>query len=246
MYTEITPLTATHAHEGRSSRYQFISTADVIQTFNEQGFEVSNVQYPKVRKESKLGFNGHLVRMRQTNLSSYNEEVPEVLLINSHDGTKAFRLGLGFFRFVCSNGLIVGDFMADSGRIAHKGQAAVEVLNYISEYSKNVTSKILQITDMKNTVLSSSDLEEFQNKAGSIVHPSLIQSEQLLHIHRMTDKQPTVWNAFNVAQENAMKGNYQIIGANSNPRKARPIKDITRNIEVNTKLWKLAEEFIVG
>lgn len=247
MYTEISPLTATHAHEGRSSRYQFISTQDVITTFNEQGFEVTSVQYPKVRKHDKLGFNSHIVRMRQTNLSSYNEEVPEVLLINSHDGTKAFRLGLGFFRFVCSNGLIVGDFMADTGRITHKGQVAVEVLNFVSEYSKNVSQKILQISDMKNTVLSSSEIEEFQIKAAEIIHPSLIQAQQLMHINRLEDKgEPTIWKAFNVAQENAMKGNYQITGATNNVRKARPIKDITRNIQVNSKLWSLAESFIIG
>lgn len=250
MYTPITkisPLEATHAYEGMSSGYQFISTKDVITTFNEQGFEVSSVQYPKVRKASKEGFNSHLVRMRQTGLSSYNEEVPEVLIINSHDGTKALRLSLGFFRFVCANGLVVGDMLADTGRVMHKGNATTGVLNYISNYSKNVNSKILQITDMKNTVLSSSELEEFQAKAAELINPGLVQPQQLLHINRMADKgEPTVWKAFNVIQENAMKGNYQITGANSQLRKARPIRDITRNIQVNSKLWNLAEEFIIS
>lgn len=250
MYTPITkisPLEATHAYEGMSSRYQFISTKDVITTFNEQGFEVSSVQYPKVRKASKEGFNSHLVRMRQTGLSSYNEEVPEVIIINSHDGTKALRLSLGFFRFVCANGLVVGDMLADTGRVMHKGNATTGVLNFISEYSKNVNAKILQITDMKNTVLSSSELEEFQIKAAEIIHPSLIQAQQLLHINRLEDKgESSIWRAFNTVQENAMKGNYQITGATSNVRKARPIKDITRNIQVNTKLWSLAEEFLIS
>lgn len=250
----ISPLYATEPASTVSKQYNFISTQDVINTFEDEGFEVSSVQYPKARKESKMGFNAHLVKMRPAishysrHLSGvdFSEEVPEIIIINSHDTTKAFRLGVGFFRFICANGLIAGDFLADTGRLMHKGNAAASVLEYISSFSSNVHSKILQITDMKNTVLSSSDLEEFQGKAASIVHPSLIQSEQLLHIHRMTDKQPTIWNAFNVAQENAMKGNYQITGSNSKLRKARPIKDLTRNIEVNTKLWKLAEEFIVG
>jgi hypothetical protein len=175
------------------------------------------------------------------------EEVPEVLIINSHDTTKAFRLGIGFFRFVCSNGLIVGDFLADTGRVMHKGSAAASVLSYIDSFSSNVHNKILQITDMKNTVLSSSELEEFQIKAAEIIHPSLVQTQQLLHINRMEDRgESSIWKAFNVVQENAMKGNYQITGANSNLRKARPIKDITRNIQVNSKLWNLAEEFLIS
>lgn len=31
-------------------------------------------------------------------------EVPEIILVNSHDGSSSYQLLSGFFRFVCSNG----------------------------------------------------------------------------------------------------------------------------------------------
>lgn len=243
MYTPITPIEAINPYEGMSKKYQFISTKDVITTFNEQGFEVSSVKYPKVRNHSKLGFNSHIVRMRQTNCSHYTEEVPEILIINSHDGTKAFRLGLGFFRFICENGLIVGDFMADTGRVTHKGQAATEVLKFVSEYSKNVSEKIKRITYMKHTILSSSGIEEFEQRARDIINPSIVDAHQLTYVNRLNDKEPTVWNTFNTIQENAMKGKFYVTN-NTKTRKARPVNNIDRNISINTKLWNLAEEFV--
>jgi len=238
------PIYATNAHESRSKRYSFISTSNIIQTFNEQGFEVTSIQYPKVRKHTKEGYSGHMVRMRQSNLPSYTDEVPEVIIVNSHDGTKSLRLGLGFIRFVCMNGLITGDMLADTGKVYHKGNAADNVLEYINNYSKNVSEKILRITDMKNTVLSLSELEEFQYRASEIVNPSIYEPNQLGFIHRNEDREATVWNTFNVIQENAMKGSYQINGS-TKVRKARPVRDITRNLHINTKLWDLAESFVV-
>lgn len=245
----LSPIYATAPASTVSRRYNFISTAEVINTFEGEGFEVSSVQYPKARKASKEGFNSHIVRMRPSTYSRYlngvtlTEEVPEVLIINSHDTTKAFRLGVGFFRFICSNGLIVGDFLADTGRVTHKGNAASSVLEYIDSFSANVHQKIQSITNMKNLVLSSSELEEFQIKASELVHPSLVNPHQLLHINRRDDMGNTLWKAFNVVQENAMKGSFQINGANS-VRKARPIRDITRSVNLNTKLWSLAESFL--
>jgi len=75
------------------------------------------------------------------------------------------------------------------------------------------------------------------------VNKNVVEARQLTYIHRGEDNGSTVWNTFNVIQENAMKGDYQINGAKGT-RKARPIIDITRQVDVNTRLWKLAEEFV--
>lgn len=248
----VSPLDATHPHSSRSSKYGFISTKDVITTFNEQGFEVSSVLYPKVRKPSNLGYNSHIVRMREVNSNYNSSEVPEILIINSHDGTKAFRLGIGFFRFICSNGLIAGDFLADTGRVLHKGNIQDNVLEYISNYSKNVSEKLRTITEMKSIALSNSELQEFTVKAVDIVNPLIKDPSTLLHINRLEDRNSSLWNTFNVVQENAIKGKFQIASTSNgylrrsykDTRKARPVNNISRNVEINTKLWNLAESFI--
>lgn len=240
------PAYAVHAHESRSNRYSFISTSDVIHTFQKNNFEVSSITTPNLRKQSKVGYQHHMVRMRPTNyITTHNSsEIPEVIIINSHDGTKAFRLGLGFFRFVCSNGLITGDFLADSGRVMHKGNIADTVIEYISDFSRKTTEKIRHITEMKTKYLSDSEIQEFTSKARDIINPNMIYEDQLLRVNRSDDNQDNLWTIFNVIQENAMKGRFDIVNSSNVTRKARPIKNLTRNIQINSELWTLAEEFI--
>src|SRR5439155_8805861 len=50
-------------------------------------------------------------------------EVPELVLVNSHDGTSAYKFLAGVFRLVCSNGMVVQS--SDHGSIAvrHSGGA---------------------------------------------------------------------------------------------------------------------------
>ena len=40
-------------------------------------------------------------------------EANEIILLNSHDGTSSYQMLAGMFRFVCSNGLVCGDTVAD-------------------------------------------------------------------------------------------------------------------------------------
>ncbi len=40
-------------------------------------------------------------------------EANEIILLNSHDGTSGYQMLAGQFRFVCSNGLVCGDTVAD-------------------------------------------------------------------------------------------------------------------------------------
>ena len=240
------PINVDHPHESRSDRYSFINTGDIMTTFIREGFVTSSIQYPKLRKQSKAGYQHHIVRMRPADsIQTYGDsEVPEVIIINSHDGTKAFRLGLGFFRFVCSNGLITGDFLADTGRILHKGNVQDNVLEYISNFSKNTSEKIRRITEMKTIHLSMDERMDFAAKACTLVNHNVKDPYEMLHINRYQDKDPSLWNTFNVVQENAIKGDFYIYGRNNKSRKARPVQNLTRNVEINTSLWNLAEEYI--
>ncbi|WP_249542536.1 DUF932 domain-containing protein, partial [Escherichia coli] len=36
------------------------------------------------------------------------EHVPEIILLNSHDGTSSYQMLPGYFRFVCQNGCVCG------------------------------------------------------------------------------------------------------------------------------------------
>jgi hypothetical protein len=51
-------------------------------------------------------------------------EAPEVILINAHDGSCAYKLMAGMFRFACANGIIVGEQWKPI-HVPHKGRDTV-------------------------------------------------------------------------------------------------------------------------
>src|SRR3546814_8105435 len=68
----------------------------------------------------------HMIRLRHAN--QVNDSIAnEIILLNSHDGTSSYQMLAGAFRFVCSNGLVCGDAVADV-RIPHKGDITGQVI----------------------------------------------------------------------------------------------------------------------
>ncbi|MCQ4437947.1 DUF945 domain-containing protein, partial [Clostridioides difficile] len=56
------------------------------------------------------------------------DEADESVMLNSHDGTSSYQMLAGTFRFVCQNGMVAGDNIADI-RVPHKGNVVQNVIN---------------------------------------------------------------------------------------------------------------------
>ena len=222
-----------------SDRYQFVSTGAIVQRFRDEGFALSSVQ------EARTGnpYSMHMVHMRHP--GNFGEEAPELVIINSHNRTRALRVGLGFIRFKCMNGLIAGDLLADTGKMIHTGDnMAQRVMEYLDHSVKNISEKVRLITEMKTLVLSDSEIDAFNTQASSIIRSDGACQGDLTFARRVDDRQNTLWNVFNCTQENAIKGGYTILDKNGKVRRARPLTNVSRNVQVNVDLWKLAESFI--
>ena len=84
------------------------------------------VTQTRVCDEGRRDFTKHMLRLcheTQTN----DGEANEIIMLNSHDGTSSYQMLAGMFRFVCSNGLVCGDTVADV-RVKHKGQIVDNVV----------------------------------------------------------------------------------------------------------------------
>ena len=121
---------ATHPHDSRSDRYAYVSTAAVVAGLRAEGFAPVKVVTSRVRDESKKGFEKHMIRFRRSEgglvTARVGDTFPEVVLINSHDGSTCYNLAAGLFRLVCSNGLIVADSELSSVKIKHNGSNIVD------------------------------------------------------------------------------------------------------------------------
>lgn len=76
------------------------------------------VTQTRVRDDGRRDFTKHMLRLRHA--SQINDtEANEIILLNSLDGTSSYQMLAGMFRFVCSNGLVCGNTVADV-RVKHK------------------------------------------------------------------------------------------------------------------------------
>ncbi|WP_162621743.1 DUF932 domain-containing protein, partial [Acinetobacter baumannii] len=80
----------------------------------------------RVRDQSKREHTKHMLRLgREGQITC--KQVPEIILLNSHDGSSSYLMLPGLFRSVCQNGLICGERFGEV-RVPHKGNVAEKVI----------------------------------------------------------------------------------------------------------------------
>jgi len=113
---------AEEKHDSRSERYTYIPTIHVLDNLRKEGFEPFMACQAKCRDEKKREFTKHMLRLRHRSLINTEGDAFEIVLVNANDGTSAYHMMPGFFRFVCENGLMTGEtFNEVRGR--HSGNA---------------------------------------------------------------------------------------------------------------------------
>jgi hypothetical protein len=234
---------ATTAHESRSDRYTVIPTIDILRGMWKEGFAPYEVRQSLTRDASKREFTRHMVRLRHRGLLGSDAEVPEIILINSHDGASSYQLLAGYFRFVCSNGLIAGDVTQDV-RIRHSGDVVGNVIEGSFEVLKNVQEIEVRKESFKGIELNRSEQLLLADEAIKMRwdDKAPISVVQALAPHRHEDRAPTLWNTFNVLQENLIKGGQRGTASTGRRMTTRPITGLQQDVKLNRSLWSLAEK----
>jgi len=247
---------ATHAHESRSDRYTYIPTINVIEGMIKAGFQPFSASQSRSRIEGKAEFTKHMIRFRHMDLTSpmvVGDIIPEVVLVNSHDGTSAYKLIAGMFRLVCSNGLMVADSTTASVSVMHKGNIVADVIDASngiitsSQKALNAASawSNLQLTDGEQSAFAeAAHTVRFADAEGKVTTP--ITAAQLLRPRRSDDNGADLWKTFNRVQENVIKGGLHGIQRDANGRRlravsTRQVKGIDQDVKLNRALWTLAE-----
>lgn len=254
---------ATDKHHDRKDTYKYISTAEMIEAMGDKGFRPFAVHQitPRKNAEDRRGFARHAITFRHESMFGTDEElIPQVVILNSHDGTTAFRMMAGFFRFVCSNGLIAGD--GEGFAINHSGKATMaNVIEASFEVLNQCQNKLAHVQDWMGITLNDTQRLELATQAHAIKFGNkasdyfdVITPEMFLEPRNEEDYgNRSLWSTYNVLQENIMKGGLvgmkQGTPAFRNNRhermkvSTRPINNVIQNIDLNRKLWNMAEEY---
>ena len=240
---------------GLSDHYSFVPTMNVINDLRELGYEVTDAKQVKARKKSTNGYQKHLITLEHPKYKvEGSKEYPQILLTNSHDGGNAFTLSAGIFRLVCSNGLVIKTEDYGSARLVHKGYSFEAVQKLVKEFEETVDEVLTRITAMKKVQLTEEQQIEFAKQAALLRFTAksynednidkVVNIDDLLNVDRKEDAGNGLYEVFNRVQESLINGKYTYLGTKDKPRKARPIKNFKQNIEVNSKLSKLAFELV--
>lgn len=229
---------------GRSERYAYVPTIDIITGLRDAGFMPVKAVQASARDEAKKDFGKHLIRFRREDQLGATE-AREIILKNSHDGTSAYEMDAGIFRLVCSNGLVVGN--ADTQfKVRHSGNAVSDVIDVASRIVDNFDAVASDIDLMKSVKLDKTLQLTFAKAAIAArfdVEEPPVSEEQVLRVRRQADIGDDAWRVLNRIQENVIKGG--LYGVTTNAvgrrvhRKTREVKGIDQNTALNRALWVL-------
>lgn len=240
-------------YEKQSAKYQFISTADVLQEMIKAGLYPVRASQSRSRIEGKAEFTKHMIRLRLSGRDNpaLNEVIPEVILTNSHDGTASYKVFFGLFRLICLNGAVVNSGSIEDIRVRHSGDRQVidHLVNHSLNIFKNIDPVLNQVSNWKSRILEWPDQLRMAEEAININKSKInIEPRGLLRAFRTADftqenSRRDLWRTYNVIQENIIKGG--VYGRNEQGRlmRTRRITAVDRDISVNRKLWELAEKF---
>jgi hypothetical protein len=236
-------------HESRSERYTYVPTIDVLRGLRAEGFEPFMVAQSQSRIAGKTEFTKHMIRLRHAGQVEAKTEANEIILINSHDGASSYQMLAGSFRFVCCNGMVVGDICNDI-RIPHKGHAQDEVIEGAFRVLDDFETVEGSIDEMKAITLKVEEQRAFASAALTLRYGERIERqslapitvEQLGEARRVEDQGDSLWLSFQRVQENSLKGGLRGRSTQGRRIRTREVVSIDRGVGLNRALWVLAEE----
>ena len=125
-----------------SERYIQANTMTVVDDLAKLGWYPVQAKQCRNKKNSSgirsfhmIAFQNPDIKITKTNDDGSKEvdTFPRIILTNSHDGYNAFKLMVGLFRLVCSNGLVVSDNQMVNMSIRH--------MNYDFEELRKIVNK---------------------------------------------------------------------------------------------------------
>lgn len=239
-----------------SKQYSHVTTQDIVKILAKQGFVETAFSSAKTRG-TVPGFQRHLLRFSSPDLTNDSFKarglVPEIVVVNSHDGKSALKLMLGLYRMVCANGLIVGSTF-EAINIRHVGDTHTKLLAGLEQVTKAAFS-------LSDTVERMSEYTPTWDEETSIIRTTL---ELALPAHaspyyaypmeaqRIEDQEKDLFTLYNKLQEYVIRGGIKYfvgpenLSGNLRQATTRPIKSIPRQVSANRALWNAASSLVLN
>ncbi|HAT2827867.1 TPA: DUF945 domain-containing protein [Klebsiella oxytoca] len=232
-------------HESRSERYTCIPTITLLESLQLEGFQPFFACQTRVRDLNKREHTKHMLRLRREGQIT-GKQVPEIILLNSHDGSSSYQMLPGLFRAVCQNGLICGESFGEV-RVPHKGNVVEKVIEGAYEVL-GIFDKVEEKRDaMQSLLLPPPAQQAFAAAAltyrfGEEHQP--VTESQILAPRRWQDESGDLWTTYQRIQENLIKGGLSGRSVQDKRSRTRAVNGIDSDVKLNRALWVMAENML--
>ena len=220
-----------------SDRYSFADSEYYLQKFIDADWFIHSA-----RQVSKSEYAPHQVVLRNNDIATVGELLPQLIFTNSHNGIKKMTMDTGIYRLVCSNGLVVPTSITQSLSIKHLDLGDSTTDTIVNSFYEKVPIIMNSIDRMRNKILTDDEIDNFTYNALQIrfINAVGININDVVKPLRVEDNSDDLWTVFNVVQEKLIRGGIQL----PSKRRSRPINNFVNDNNINTKLWQLAEQYL--
>ena len=181
--------------------------------------------------------------------NSVDTVFPQILLTNSHDGKNAFTFTAGLFRMICENGLVISTNEFEKVSIRHMGYDFEELQKQINEMVEQLPLTVESMNKMIDTKMEQKVIVDFAKDMLAVRFPEeelrriTIDMDEFITPVRPEDKGDDLWSVFNVIQEKIIEGDFEYT-VGSKHRKARQIKNFKQDMDLNSKMFDVALQYV--
>ena len=239
-----------------SDKYVQATTIDVVNDMEKLGWKPVLAKQCRGKKNSKGIRSFHMIALQNPNVKVLDtngniEGYPRIILTNSHDGFNSFKFMCGFYKIICSNGLVIADEEFSKLSIRHINYNFEELVKTVRNITENLPNFVSSVNNMKNTILNENEKYELA-KTFYIIKKDISDKEkidsktifEILKPNREEDNFNDLWSIYNTCQENIIKGNFYAINKKNKLTKQRAVKSFKKDIEYNAKFWEIANQYV--
>lgn len=261
------PIEQVKKHENMKETYGFVKTDDILQAFSNKGWEIQSQDVANTRKQDKVGYQKHLIRLVHPDheiipgLREEHKSRPQLCLLNSHDGTTSLRMFLGLIRFACMNGIIAGTALNDI-KLVHSKNITSRVPDAIDYISHSLPQLIEQIQVLNNKTFTNAALKEFVKlcvdaRLSNVHNIVKVDYDSALRTVRLEDRGNDAFTIMNKVQERVLRGGIRyvydrkvkdgdgnLLGHKRVVTKTRNLKSVSGQVKLNRLVYDKALELV--
>ncbi|EEZ5956566.1 DUF945 domain-containing protein, partial [Escherichia coli] len=163
-----------------------------------------------------------------------------------HDGSSSYQMLPGYFRAICTNGLVCGQSLGEL-RVPHRGNVVEKVIEGAYEVV-GVFDRIEEKRDAMQSLILPPPARQALAQAALTYrygdeHQSVTTAD-ILTPRRREDYGKDLWSTYQTIQENMLKGGISGRSAKGKRIHTRAIHSIDTDIKLNRALWVMAETLL--